>query len=217
MTSACLKAIVTTSATSRGSLGYGHCTVESILSYSNIIHNQKTSSMLQTTVVGYIGADCEFKSHDGKDFVTFRVSHNDTWTDAAGQQHTNSVWVDCIMNGRPKVADYLKKGTQVICQGTTSLRVYSSQKDRCMKAGMTINVSRIELLGGKSDVVPSRLYDQEGVRHDVTKYFLTDVTSCDLMSQNGVWFTVDDKGFVYPVQTPDESTTTADESKSEVF
>lgn len=173
--------------------------------------------MLQTTIVGYIGADCEFKSHDGKDFVTFRVSHNDSWTDAAGQQHTNSVWVDCIMNGRPKVADFLKKGTQVICQGTTSLRVYSSQKDRCMKAGMTINVSRIELLGGKTDAVPSRLYDANGVQHDVTKYFYTDVRSCQLMSQNGAQFTVDDKGFVYPVQTPDEQTTQANDTSAEVF
>ena len=171
--------------------------------------------MLQTTIVGYIGADCEFKSHDGKDFVTFRVSHNDSWTDAAGQQHTNSVWVDCIMNGRPKVADFLKKGTQVICQGTTSLRVYSSQKDHCMKAGMTINVSRIELLGGKTDAVPSRLYN--GVEHLVVRLYLTDARSCQLMSQNGAQFDVDKKGFVLPVQTPDEQTTQADDTKAAPF
>lgn len=173
--------------------------------------------MLQTTIVGYIGADCEFKSHDGKDFVTFRVSHNDTWTDAAGQQHTNSIWVDCIMNGRPKVADYLKKGTQVICQGTTSLRVYSSQKDRCMKAGMTINVSRIELLGGKTDAVPSRLYDANGVEHLVVKLYLTDAKSCMLMSQNGAQFEVDKKGYVLPAETQNEPTTQSNDTEAEVF
>lgn len=173
--------------------------------------------MLQTTIVGYIGADCKFQSHDGKDFVTFRVSHNDSWTDAKGQERTVSVWVDCIMNGRPKVADYLKKGTQVICQGTTSLRVYSSQKDRCMKAGMTINVNRIELLGGKTDAVPSRLYDASGVEHLVVKMYLTDTKSCQLMSQNGAQFDVDKKGFVLPAETPDEQTTQADDTKAEVF
>ena len=44
--------------------------------------------MLQTTVIGNVGADALFQSKDGRDFVTFRVAHNDVWTDQAGQQHS---------------------------------------------------------------------------------------------------------------------------------
>lgn len=152
--------------------------------------------MLQATVIGNVGADAQYQSKDGREFTTWRVAHNDSWTDQSGQQHNNTIWVDCIMNGRPKVAEFIKAGTQVVCIGRVSLRTYSSQKDRCMKAGMTIQVESIQLLGGSSDEVPRRLYDDHGVQHDVTKFYKTDVKSTSLMSQRGDLYTVDSKGWI---------------------
>lgn len=109
--------------------------------------------MIKMLFIGTLGADAEFKHSDtasnGGKFVTFRAAHNDTWTDQAGMRHENVTWVDFIMNDHPKVAQYLKKGTMVYVEGRSSLRVYSSPKDRCMKAGMTIQVQRIELLSAK--------------------------------------------------------------------
>lgn len=122
--------------------------------------------MLQTSVIGHLGADAEFKNANGKEFVTFRVANTEKWTDDAGQVHENTTWVDCILNGRPNVANFLKRGQQVYAAGSLSLRVYSSAKDRCMKAGATINVKQIELLGGKTDDVPSVLYTEDGA-HEV--------------------------------------------------
>lgn len=111
--------------------------------------------MIKMLFIGTLGADAEFKHSDtasnGGKFVTFRAAHNDTWTDATGMRHENVTWVDFIMNDHPKVAQYLKKGTMVYVEGRCYLRVYSSPKDRCMKAGMTINVQRIELLSAKKD------------------------------------------------------------------
>jgi single-strand DNA-binding protein len=156
--------------------------------------------MLQTTVIGNVGADAQVNNKDGREFVTFRVAHNDSWTDANGQQHSSVIWVDCIMNGHPKVTEFIKAGTQVVGIGRTSLRVYSSQKDRCMKAGLTINVESIQLLGGVTDEVPRRLYDQNGVQHDVTKFYLTDVKSSTLMNTRGDQFVTDEKGWVTPVK-----------------
>ena len=155
--------------------------------------------MLQATVIGNVGADAQVQNKDGREFVTFRVAHNDTWTDAAGAQHSSVVWVDCIMNGRPKVAEFIKQGTQLVVIGTVRLRVYSSQKDRCMKAGMTIHVDSVQLLGGASDEVPRRLYDENGVQHDVKKWYLTDVKGVQLMSQRGDRYNVDKKGWVSPI------------------
>lgn len=156
--------------------------------------------MLQATLIGNVGGEPRTQETNGNKFTTFRVAHNDRWTDKAGQQHNSTIWVDCIMNDRPKVVEFLKPGTQVAIMGSVTLRVYSSEKDRCMKPGMTINVRTIELLGGASDDVPTRLFDANGVMHDTKKYYATDVRSCNLRSANNRVFNVDANGWVFPVQ-----------------
>lgn len=172
--------------------------------------------MLQTTVIGNVGADAQVNNKDGQEFVTFRVAHNDSWTDQAGQQHSNTIWVDCIMNGHPKVADFIKAGTQVVCIGRTSLRVYSSEKDRCMKAGIQIKVDSVQLLGGASDDVPRKLYDANGVQHDVKKWYLTDVKDTELLNVRGDHFKVDANGWVSPMKAENPETN-ADGSPVQVY
>lgn len=173
--------------------------------------------MLQTTVVGNIGGAPKTQSNNGKEFTTFRVAHNDTWKDETGNQHSNTVWVDCILNGKPAVVEYLTPGTQVIVQGDTKLRVYSSQKDRCMKAGLQISVRTIELLSGRRDEVPSRLYDENGVQHNVQKYYLTDAKNTTLMSQQGRQFSVDKKGWVTPIVPTQTEENYADDPNNPSF
>ena len=102
--------------------------------------------MLQVIVAGNLGADAEVRGEQGREFTTFRVAHTDRWTGQDGVSHETTTWVDCILNGRPNVVPYLRKGTQVVVIGTASLRVYSSPRDRCMKAGMQVSVRTVELL-----------------------------------------------------------------------
>ena len=156
--------------------------------------------MLQVTLIGNVGADAIRKAGDGYEFVSFRVCHNDRYTDSAGVRHESTMWVDCVMDKDAKVAEYLKAGTQVYVTGSLSLRVYSSAKDRCMKAGATIRVQRLELLSGKSDPVPGRLIDNDGVVHEVQKYFHCDVPGCFLHNERGAQFASDDNGWVVPIE-----------------
>lgn len=156
--------------------------------------------MLQVTLIGNVGADAVRKGGDGYEFVSFRVCHNDRYTDSAGVRHESTMWVDCVMDKDAKVAEYLKAGTQVYVTGSLSLRVYSSAKDRCMKAGATIRVQRLELLSGKSDPVPGRLIDNDGVVHEVQKYFHCDVPGCFLHNERGAQFASDDNGWVVPIE-----------------
>lgn len=163
--------------------------------------------MFQTIVIGNLGADAEVKSVNGKEFTTFRVAHSDRWKDEQGQSHENTQWIDCAMSGRPNVVEYLRKGTMVYVSGSAQLRTYSSQKDRCIKAGITINVRSIELIGGKPDPVPSRLYRGDtGEQVDVSKLYHapslvreeTDQEFIALLSSSQEQFIADRQGWVYP-------------------
>lgn len=163
--------------------------------------------MLAVNCIGHIGSDAEFKQSNGREFTTFRVAHSDRWTDDAGNVYESTTWVDCIMSGRPGVFEYLKKGQLVFVSGSCSLRVYSSQKERCMKAGMQINVRQIELLGGKSDEIPSALYNaNSGVKVDVEKWYRVPSLVRDesqpewipLVSRTQARFVADRDGWVSP-------------------
>lgn len=152
--------------------------------------------MLQVIVAGNLGADAEVRGEQGHEFTTFRVAHTDRWTGQDGVSHENTTWVDCTLNGRPNVVPFLRKGTPVVVIGTASLRVYSSPRDRCMKAGMQVSVRSVELMGGVRDAMPSRLYDSDGIQHDVTKRYFVDVKSTTLISQRGEHYAVDADGVV---------------------
>lgn len=169
--------------------------------------------MFQSIVIGNLGANAEVKSVNGKEFVTFRVAHTDRWKDEKGQSHEQTQWIDCVMSGKPAIFDYLKKGSLVYVIGTSQLRVYSSQKDRCMKAGLTINVRNIELIGGKPDQVPSRLYKADtGEQVDVSKwYFASSLVREEkeqeyiaLLSSSQEQFVADRQGFIYPFKENQE-------------
>ena len=159
--------------------------------------------MLQCTIIGNIGADAVIKESEGREFVAFRVAHNETFTCADGTKKETSMWVDCTMscaNGRPAVVPYLKKGTAVCVTGNVSLRVYSSEKDRCMKAGMKIQVQKLELIGGQVDSVPRRLYTKDGVMVQVNKYYHAETTEAVLMDERDNQYQVADGGWIAPVQ-----------------
>lgn len=159
--------------------------------------------MLQCTMIGNLGANAEIKTADGREFVTFRIAHNDSFKGADGVRKETSMWVDCTMNcstGRPAVLPYLTKGTTVCVVGNVSLRVYSSEKDRCMKAGLTIHVQKLELLGGSGDAIPRRLYTSDGVMVDVNKYYHADTQEPVLYDQRGNGYQVAEGGWIITQQ-----------------
>lgn len=169
--------------------------------------------MLIATLIGNLGANAEVKYADGREFVSFRVAHNDSYKGADGNRVESSMWVDCTMscsNGRPAVLPYLTKGTAVCVVGQVSTRVYSSEKDRCMKAGLKIHVQRVELIGAAGDNCPRRLYTKDGAMVDVLKYFYVDTKETTLYDQRGNAYGIVDGGWVCLPNTQNDD---QDESK----
>lgn len=161
--------------------------------------------MLKIEAIGHLGAAAEVQSYEGGKFVKFRIAHTETWKNERGERQSQTMWVDAVMNcpdGQvPAVVPYLVAGSQVFLRGDVRLRVYSSQKDRCMKAGLTINVRDIELLGGKADPVPRQLIRQEdGTLVDIQKWFLAPgkwpKQGAKLVDKHGAIYNVDKNGWI---------------------
>lgn len=169
--------------------------------------------MLKVELIGNLGADAEVKDSQGNKFVAMRIAHSEKWKTQDGQEHERTIWVDATMNDvESKILPYLRQGVKVFVRGNASLRVYSSPKDRCMKAGLTISVREIELVGGQSEDVPRRLIDpQTAALYEVTKHYWCNRNNDDLaqdamyglVDERGRQFVMNKGGFVVPAAAPD--------------
>lgn len=107
--------------------------------------------MLKVELIGHLGADAEVKDYEGKKFATMRVADSSSYKDSKGVVVEKTRWVDLALTNYEKVLPYLKKGVQVFVRGNLDTRVYSSEKDKCMKCGLSIRVSEIQLLTSGKD------------------------------------------------------------------
>lgn len=165
--------------------------------------------MLTLQVIGNLGADAELHQSNGGEYVSFRVAHTEQFT-KGDQLVTRSVWVDVTLNGNGgQLLQYLRKGAKVFVSGQPSFRVYSSAKDRCMKAGVSIFARTIELCGGSSDAVPRELITKDGVLVPVNKWFHCPVAETwknVLFDKSMNEYKVDENGFI--TETAATATTT---------
>lgn len=164
--------------------------------------------MLKANLIGNLGADAQVKTANGREFVTFRVAHSWNFTAQDGTVNSGTIWVDCIGNNLKGVVEYLKKGTQVYVEGEVSLRVYSSKQDRCMKAGLTIHVQSVQLIGGKTDDVPREVINPDtGDVFGVEKLYMVvdgntiqmDGVTKKMVDERGREYVMDKMAFIKPV------------------
>lgn len=121
--------------------------------------------MMKVELIGHLGADAEVQTVNGFSFATCRVADSSRWTDKDGVVHDNTRWVDVSITQYDKLLPYLKKGTLVFVRGNLDTRVYSSEKDRCMKCGITIRSLEFQLLSaGKREETDSQT--TEGAKYD---------------------------------------------------
>lgn len=170
--------------------------------------------MLKAELIGNLGADAEIKSGEGYSFVSMRIANTEKWKAEDGTEHTDTQWIDVVYSKTDSgLLPFLKSGVKVFIRGFVRLRVYSSQKDRKMKAGLTINATEIELCGGSSDVVPRQLVIPEtGDIVDVAKYYQANVDTSKwkkddtgyLVDKAGNQYELRKGGWVAPV-VPEES------------
>lgn len=107
--------------------------------------------MLKLELIGHLGADAQIVETDGRKFASCRVAHSESWKGQDGVKHEQTTWVDVNLQADSPVLPYLVKGTLIYVRGSFSTRVYSSQKDRCMKAGISLRAESIQLLSAAKE------------------------------------------------------------------
>lgn len=181
--------------------------------------------MLKVELIGNLGADVEVKESNGSQFATFRVADTSRYKTQSGEDKEVTNWIDCSYNNvESKVLPYLKAGVKVFVRGNASLRVYSSKKDRCMKAGLQVSVQEIELCGGNNDTVPRQIIDPEnGAIFDTAKYYWCNAPTKGMKKDDlklmvdarGNQYAMNNQGFVAPVPEQAEEETEGLENQAQ--
>ena len=156
--------------------------------------------MLKVSIIGNLGADAELHSENGNDFVTFKVAHNDRRATRDGQQREEITWISCVLNGKNEnLLPHLKRGTSVYIHGDGRLKQFHSEKMHRLMPGLDCFVREVQLVGGKVDDVPSRLYDTDGVEYKVNKwYHVPDCQVKQLYGRNGIAYPIMEGNWVMP-------------------
>lgn len=173
--------------------------------------------MLKLQIIGNLGADAELRREQGSQFVSLSIAHTERRKNANGVEQETTTWVSATINGDGgNLLPYLKKGTKVYAYGDVGLRLYNSEKDRRMKAGLNLYIRNIELIGAQGDEVPRELTDIDGVLHKVGKYYYCDTAKgITLYNRSGQEFRVDNQGWVTVVAQPESAASTTEEPANE--
>jgi single-strand DNA-binding protein len=101
-------------------------------------------------ITGNLGKDCRLGEAGGTAVCNFTVA-----VKSGFGKNEQTLWVDCALWGKQaesKLPDYLLKGQQVAACGELGSREY--EKDGQTRTALTMRVSSIDLVGGKSDSSP---------------------------------------------------------------
>ena len=87
-----------------------------------------SSSLNESTIIGYLGADPEVKVFDdGSKVVNLSVATSDSYIDSNGNKQENTEWHRVVARKNQAIfaEKYLKKGSHVLVRGPIKTRKYT--------------------------------------------------------------------------------------------
>lgn len=106
--------------------------------------------MNRIEVIGNLGKDAEVKSVGQSNVISFSVADSSEFTDKNGERQSTLQWINCeYWRKNPNVAEYLKKGTQVLVIGELRTDNYKDKQGN-ERQSYKLRVSSLNLLRGKN-------------------------------------------------------------------
>lgn len=111
--------------------------------------------MQRLTIIGYLGQDSEVKDFGQNQVINFSVAVSEIYTNkTTNEKVVNTTWYDCAKWGNnTSVAQFLKKGTQVLVEGKPTARAWQKE-DGSLVTVLGVNVQNLSLLGGAKTEAP---------------------------------------------------------------
>lgn len=106
--------------------------------------------MRQLLVIGFLGKDAAVAQHNGKNIINFSIADSEKFKNAEGVEVTKTTWIECAIwknqGDSIAIANYLKKGTQVMVQGTPDVSTFTHKDTHQVHAKLSMRVSNTQLL-----------------------------------------------------------------------
>lgn len=105
--------------------------------------------MQRLQIIGYIGQDAEVKDLGHNQVINFSVAVSESYVNkTTNEKVTNTTWYECAKWGNnTSVAQFLKKGTQVLVEGKPTARSWQKE-DGSLVSILGVSVLNLSLLGG---------------------------------------------------------------------
>ena len=111
--------------------------------------------MVNLQAIGHLGKDAIVNQVGSKTVINFTVAHSEKFKNAEGTEINRTLWIDsAYWTDKTKIAQFLKKGTQVHVAGIPDVEHYVT-KDGVVQAKMKLRVTNITLLSSKKDDQPT--------------------------------------------------------------
>ncbi len=105
--------------------------------------------MFKMIIGGALGQDAQIKVVNGKSLISFSVAVNRDSKNALGEKVEKTEWVNAALwkneGQSTKVAEYLKKGSKVVLEGSPFIDQYKTKEGE-NKNTLNINVKEITLM-----------------------------------------------------------------------
>lgn len=104
--------------------------------------------MFKVIAVGNLGKDCVVNVSNGKQVINFNVAYTEKYKDRNGTQTQKTTWLECSWwTDSTTIAQYLKKGVQVLIEGKPEARGYQ-KNDGSHGVSFAVRIQTVQLLGG---------------------------------------------------------------------
>lgn len=107
--------------------------------------------MQKTTITGSLGNEATMSEANGKFVLNFSVAAKDVWRNKDGVKQETTTWYSSAwwFNEKPKIAEFLKKGVNVLIEGKYEPKIYNSKLNNEPMLDHVLRVATLEITSKK--------------------------------------------------------------------